>query len=194
MQQKCKLEIICIKIKKKEFASKWDLTVEKSFLFKISSAFNIILTWLNDSAHLKYADLCKLLHQLLIKIILTSFALKFYVIVLCIWSFTSEFKWIQFFLYHLKSYSLSEHACWIMIVFELFCCWLEKKHLQSLFFHAVIIHFRSNLFIFIVTELIIKTFAFIAKFTSLLMMNNLIKRDSFIEHIVINVSELNKVF
>lgn len=183
MQQRRKLEIIHIKTKKKEFASKWDLAVEKSSLFKISSVLDIILIWSSDSAHSKYADLCKLLHQLLIEIILTSLASKFYAIILCIWSFTSEFERIQFSLHYLKSYSLSEHARWIVIVSELLRCWLEKKHVQSLFLHAVVTHLRSNSSLFIATELIIKTFALVAKSTLLLMMNNLIERDFLIQHI-----------
>ncbi len=78
-------------MKRKTFVTKWNLNTEKSALFRLFSALNIILTRSSDSAHFEYTDLCKQLHHLLLEVILTSIATQSYAIILCKWSFALRF-------------------------------------------------------------------------------------------------------
>lgn len=183
MYQRLEMSQIQTKTKREQFATQWDLTVEQSSLFKISSVLDIISTWFENSAHSKYSELCKLLHQLLVEIILTSAEVNAYAIVLRRWFFVSDFERLQSSLHHLKSYSLSKHARWIIIISELLQCWLKKLHLQSFYLNSVRAYLRSNSSVFIATEMITRTFALVAKFTFLLMTDNLIERDFFVHQI-----------
>ena len=144
---------------------------------KLFFAFDITLIKLSDSAHFEYVEICKQLHHLLLNAILFFNAIQLYAVAIKIWFFVSEFTRIQFSVHHLKSYSSFEHVKWIVIMSDLLRCWLQKKYLQSNFFNVIRIHFaffRSN--IFIAVEIIVSTFAFIAKSISLFMTDELTNR------------------
>ena len=64
---------------KNEYVKLHDLNREKSFLFIIFSALNIIVIRLNNFTHLKYDNIVKFMHILLMKVILTDFEIKSYV-------------------------------------------------------------------------------------------------------------------
>lgn len=57
--------------KRKKFITQWKLQIEESTLFTLTSALNIIMNCSDDSAHLKFSDLSKQLHHLLIDVMLT---------------------------------------------------------------------------------------------------------------------------
>ncbi len=162
--------------KRKIFATKWDLTTEKSALLRLFSALNVILTKSSDFAHSEYADLCKQLYHLLLEVILTSTAIQSYAIAICKWLFASDFAWIQSSFHHLKSYSLLKHVRWIVMILMLLRCWLKKKHLQSYYHVALQMYITINVNDFITIKIIIWIFELMTKSTSLLMINKLEER------------------
>lgn len=69
--------VACIK-----YCHKWELNEDFSALLKLTSALDIILTRSADSAHSKYEDLAKCVHELLFTIILIKQAQRKYVSIL----------------------------------------------------------------------------------------------------------------
>ena len=76
--------------KKNEYVKFHDLNREKSFLFIIFSALNIIVIHFNDFAHSKYDDIIKFMHILLMKVIFIDFEVKSYVKQLRFFSYFSD--------------------------------------------------------------------------------------------------------
>ena len=181
--QKQKMTSLSIKIKREKFAFDLELSVEQSSLFNIFFALNIITTRLSDSAHSEYENICKMFHTFFLEIILIIANAKFYVIAIRNWFFSSNFEHLHSSLHHFKNYSLSKHARWIVIVSELLRCWIQKRNIQSHYFDATRAHCRSYFLFFIATEFIIKIYVFVVKFTNLLMSNNLIERNFFMQQI-----------
>ena len=178
MQQRRKMNQIRAVAKRETFVIKWNLSTEESALMKLFFALDITLIKFSDSAHFEYAEVCKQLHHLLLNAILSLNAIQLYAVAIRIWFFASEFTRIQFSVHHLKNYNLFEHVRWIVIMSGLLRCWLQKKYLQSNFFNVIRTHFtffRSN--IFIAVEIIVSTFASIARSISLLMTDELTNRE-----------------
>lgn len=159
--------------KKETFAIKWELSTEKLTLLKLFSALDIIVTRLSDSAHFKYAELCKQLHHLLLDIMLKSTATQEYIAVLKWWSFASEFARLQSSLHHLKSYSLLKHVRWIVMISVLLICWLKRQYCQKFYFAAMQSCLKMNRDSFIITETIVQTFDLMTRSTSFLMTDKL---------------------
>ncbi len=80
----------------------------------------------------------------------------------------------------MKSYSLSKHVRWIVIILKLLQCWLKKKHLQ-LYYHFIIqIQVKANTDDFITIKIIIWIFELIVKSTSFLMTDKLEEKAQFL--------------
>ena len=176
MQQRREMNALSIKAKREAFATKWGLNVEEPALFRLISALDIILTRPSDPAHSEYAGLCKQLYHLLLETILTVAGATAYVTALRSWPFAPGFARIQSPLHHLKSYSLSEHARWIVIIPALLLCCLREKHVHPHYLHAVRTHLDQHSGGFTATEFITRVFAFAARSTSLLMIDELRER------------------
>ena len=153
--------------------------VEQFTLVQLFSAFDIIVTRSSDLAHSEYGDLCKQFHHLFLDVILTTAATQVYAIAIRHWFFASGFARFHSSVHHLKSYSLSEHARWIVVVFALFRCWLEDRHFQLYYLIAMQRHLSNYSSGFIATEIIVRIFAIIARSTSMLMTNISIDRVKF---------------
>lgn len=147
-------------------------------LTAISSALDIILTRSSDSVHTEYDDIVKLLHMSLINtILIKTFSIE-YELQLRAFLFSSDWAWLQSSLHHLSSYSFQEHARWSVIIFNLLRFWLMKSHVQSKYYQAIETVFK-NIIDEQITELdlIITSFAVIAKTNTLLMTDNLFTQD-----------------
>ena len=176
MRQKNEMNKLRSIAKKKIFASRWNLFVEQSTLIQLFSALDIIVTRSSDFAHSEYDDLCKQFHHLLLNVILTTATTQTYAIAIRHWFFASEFARLHFSIHHLKNYSLSKHARWIVIVFALLRCWLKNRHFQSYYLIAMQRHLSNYSSDFIATEIIIRIFAIIVRSTSMFMTNTSINK------------------
>ena len=143
------------------------------------SIFDIIVIKSSDFAHFKYDDLCKQFYHLLLNVIFTTTTTQIYVIAIRYWLFASKFARFHFSIHHFKSYSLSKHARWIVIVFAFFRCWLKNRYFQQYYLIAMQRHLFNHFSDFIATEIIIRIFAIIVRNTFMLMTNNSINRVKF---------------
>jgi hypothetical protein len=97
---------------------------------KISPALDIILSRPGDPAHSEYQGLTRIMHSMLLDTLLTQAAAKSYAAILRSFPFPPSWPRVQGPLHHLKSYSLSEHARWSVVVPVLLRCWLKEKHIR----------------------------------------------------------------
>ena len=72
-----------------------------------------------------------MMHSLLLDAILIPSAAKEYSAVLQAFPFPPSWPRVQGPLHHLKSYSLSEHARWSIVIPVLLRCWLWENHIRS---------------------------------------------------------------
>jgi len=70
------------------------------------------------------------MHSMLLDTLLTQAAAKSYAAMLRSFPFPPSWPRVQGPLHHLKSYSLSEHARWSVVVPVLLRCWLKEKHIR----------------------------------------------------------------
>ena len=183
LQQRYEMQAMKSVSKRENFAKQWGLLPEAPSLFKITPALDIINTRPSDPAHSEYAGMCKQAHQLLLETVLTPTGINLYATVLRRWPFAPGFARLQSPIHHLKSYSLSEHARWIVVIPALLRCWLRDNFVHPYFLTAgqqYLMRYRINL---TVSDYITKVFALIAKSTSLLMTDNLTQRAQFDETI-----------
>ena len=173
MQHRHEMNAIRATGKKEKFAILWGLSLEEPTLLRLFPALDVILTRPSDPAHSEYAGLYLRLHHLLLEAILTTTATQSYATAIRQWPFAPGFARIQSPIHHLKSYSLSEHARWIVVVPALLRCWLQKQHLQPFYFNALQAHLVLTQSRFTATETIVRVFGFVAKSTSLLMTDKL---------------------
>ncbi len=122
LQQRREMSVIWTVAKREKFVTQWNLQIKKFALFQLTSALDIIMSRSEDSAHSEYSDLGKQLHHLLLDAILTFESAKKYAQTLRRWPFLSDFARLQSSIHHLKSYSLSKHARWIIIASALLRC------------------------------------------------------------------------
>jgi len=99
-------------------------------LSKISPALDLIQTRPSDPAHSEYNGLSNMMHSVLLEAILTAPAANAYAAVLRSFPFPPRWPRCQGPLHHLKSYSLSEHARWSVVVPLLLLCWLQERHIR----------------------------------------------------------------
>ena len=180
MQQRREMSGIRATGKKETFASQWGLSSEEPALLRLFPALDVILTRPSDPAHSEYAGLCKQLHHLLLDAILTPAANQSYATAIRQWPFAPGFARIQSPVHHLKSYSLSEHARWIVVVPALLRCWLQKQHLQPFFLTGMQHYLRGKGNLFTAPEAVIRVFSSVAKSTCLLMADELKDRDQLL--------------
>ena len=183
MQQRDTMSAIRATKKREVFASQWGLSPEEPALFRLFPALDIIVTRPSDPAHSEYAGLCKQLHQLLLEAILTAQATEQYATAMKQWPFAPGFPRLQSPVHHLKSYSLSDHARWIVVIPGLLRCWLEERHLQPHYRIAMQRRLVNDEHAFTVTEMIVRVFGFVARSTSLLMTAELKGRDQLLNTI-----------
>lgn len=122
---------------KMAMARKWGLRVEAPALFRMTPALDIIQTRPSDPAHSEFAGMSKQVHTLLLEHILTTAGSTEYASTLRIWPFPPGFGRLQSPIHHLKSYSLQEHARWLIIAPGLLRCWLAEGHLKPHFAAAI---------------------------------------------------------
>jgi len=153
------------------YAAKWGMNIDSSPLVAISPALDIIMTRPGDPAHSEYNGLGRLMHEILIQAVLTTQALKSYVRTLRMFPFPKGWGRLQSPLHHLKSYSLSDHARWSIIIPGLLRSWLTERHIQPFFFNAARSHTRDPV------GFIVSTYAAAAKSTSLLVSDRIESED-----------------
>ena len=159
---------------KRTFATQWGLNDEEDepALMSISPALDIIETRPSDPAHSEYAGLTKQLHTLLIETILLPAAAKKYSAVLRKFPFPSGYGRLQSPLHHLKSWSLSDHARWSVVVLRL---WLRPSHVHPLFLEALEKHLHLGTAV--VVDTIVQCFGAVAKSNGLLMSDRISTED-----------------
>ena len=185
---------------REKYASKWGLATSYPPLLKMAPAIDIILSFPGDPAHSEYSGQSKRLHELLIEGILSPKAVKLYASFLrTTFPFPPTFARLQSPVHHLKSYSLSDHAQWSIVIPILLACWLRDFHIQPLFlkcFRELLI--TDGLLPFgsdnntVVISWVIRSYALAAKSNSILMTDETKASDS--ENLVDIVKEGRKAF
>jgi hypothetical protein len=113
------------------------------------------------------------MHTFLLEAILTTAACRSYAAELRRFPFPPGWPRVQSPIHHLKSYSISEHARWSIVIPLLLRCWLRESFIQPLFLRALRqMHPDKD-----VLSVIIESFAAAAKSNSVLMGQTVSSRD-----------------
>ena len=112
---------------RERYATRWGLDTEEPCLVKISPALDLILSRPGDPAHSEYTGI---MYNMLLDTILTPAAAKSYAAILRSFPFPPGWPRVQGPIHHLKSYSLSEHARWSVVIPVLLRCWLKESHIR----------------------------------------------------------------
>ena len=115
------------------FRKQWGLADVAPALVKLSPALDLQMTRPPDPAHSELQGMGFLLHHMLLTSILTPAAGKEYWERLRKHPFPPGWERLQSPIHHLKSYSLSAHARWSVVVPTLLRSWLEYRHLNANF-------------------------------------------------------------
>lgn len=183
-----------------KYASKWGLATSYPPLLNIAPALDIILSRPGDPAHSEYSGQSRRLHELLIEGILSPKAVKLYASFLrTTFPFPPTFARLQSPVHHLKSYSLSDHARWSIVIPILLACWLRDFHVQPLFLKCFrdllitdgLLPFGSNNNTAVLSW-VIRSYALAAKSNSILMADEIKASDS--ENLMDIVREGRKAF
>jgi hypothetical protein len=84
-----------------------------------------------DPAHSELQGVAAQTHRLLVTGILTERAKSLYSAMLQRFSFPPGFSRIRNPVTHLGSYSIAEHARWVIIIAPLLRCWLRRSHIRA---------------------------------------------------------------
>ena len=105
------------------------------------------------------------MHTLLLEAILTTAACRSYASELRRFPFPPGWPRVQSPIHHLKSYNMSEHARWSIVIPLLLRCWLRKSFVQPTFLRALRqMHLDKD-----ALSVIIESFPAAAKSNSVLM-------------------------
>ena len=127
------LDALPTRAAREAYGTQWGIDPDPTSmaLTSIAPALDIVQSRPGDPAHSEYQGLSNMLHSLLLEAILTPSATKEYSAVLQAFPFPPSWPRVQGPLHHLKSYSLSEHARWSIIIPVLLRCWLRENHIRS---------------------------------------------------------------
>lgn len=156
-----------------DYSTKWGISQSDPPLVDISPALDIILTRPSDPAHSEFQGITRLMHEMLLSSILSASAAKEYNAVLRRFPFPPGWGRLQSPTHHLKSYSISEHGRWSIIIPLLLRKWLREEHLHPYFARAS----RANHSDTSPVSYIVSCFATIAKSNSLLTAPRITKAD-----------------
>jgi hypothetical protein len=148
-----------------EYGTEWGLnpTLCDPPLTQISPALDLILTRPADPAHSEYGGLASLSHEMFVQAVLTTAAGKEYNNFLRSFPFPPGWARLQSPLHHLRSYSLSEHARWAIIIPVLLRKFLKEGHMKKHFVEAVKAMGETPV------EFVVSCYAALAKSSSILM-------------------------
>ncbi|KAI1097192.1 hypothetical protein F4804DRAFT_352027 [Jackrogersella minutella] len=152
--------------KTKGYATQWGLAETEPALPLISPALDLILSRPPDPAHSEYQGLTELMHSLFIDRILQESGRQSYARTLRLWPFPPGWQRLQSPLHHLRSYSLSSHARWSVIIPALLRSWLSPAHIHPHFMVESIKHKQTEQG---VVDFVVYAFATLAKSNSVLM-------------------------
>jgi hypothetical protein len=169
MQQRSEMDEIRSTTKREEYGRKWGLQTGETALFRLTPALDIILTRPSDPAHSEFGGIVRQLHTLLVDSILSTASVKQYTLFLQKFPFPPGFGRLQSPLHHLKSYSLSEHGRWAVVIPVLLRCWLRDKHIRPAFLSAIQDHAIRTQDPSTPANVIIRAFAAVVQCTSALM-------------------------
>lgn len=127
------LDALPTKKEREDYGTEWGMDPDPLSMTlhnTISPALDIITSRPGDPSHSEFQGLSNMLHNLLLESVLTPKATKEYAAVLRSFPFPPSWPRVQGPLHHLKSYSMSEHARWSIVVPLLLRCWLREKHIR----------------------------------------------------------------
>jgi len=152
---------------RQDYCSQWGMTTKPPTLDTIAPALDIVMTRAPDAAHSEFQGMTQLMHNLLIKAILTSAGVKQYAQMLRTWKFPAGWNRLQSPVHYLGSYNLSAHARWSIIIPGLLNFWLEEKYVNTKFGNNSALH--DALEGGSVVNYVVRAFAALAKSNSVLM-------------------------
>ena len=122
---------------KREYEKTWGLDAQQTALVSLAPALDLVLGRPGDPYHSEANGIADLTHNLLLNLILKKIVHPDYVAALQKFPFPPGWQRLQSPIHHLRSYGLSEHARWSIIIPLLLRSWLKPKHIQNHFQHAV---------------------------------------------------------
>ncbi|KAM7201547.1 hypothetical protein V8F20_004775 [Naviculisporaceae sp. PSN 640] len=185
--------------KQKAYSKQWGINQQRPALFDLSPALDVILSRPSDPAHSEYKGVTAFIHEMLIKAILTPSAVMEYARVLRSWPFPPGWTVLPSPVAYLKSYDLTAHAKWSIIIPPLLRHWLREKHINPYVWDAwkeVVEEevrleyeeagedFKGVEETFFITSMV-KVFADIARSNHTLMCNRNLQKTAFEMHDVI---------
>lgn len=162
----------------------------KTSLKTLALVLNLILIRFLNSAHAKYDEMIKQLHDFFMKTMLHERSWQAYIAQLQAFSSSTEWNHLQSSLHHLRSYTLFDHARWFIIISSLLRCWLREEHIQLYFHESLQRVFAQDLLKRSLTDVIVSEFALNVKSISLLMSSWMKKNDRTNFSIIINQSRV----
>jgi hypothetical protein len=152
---------------RQDYCSQWGMATKPPTLDSIAPTLDIVMTRAPDAAHSEFQGMTQLMHNLLIKAILTSAGVKEYARMLRTWKFPAGWNRLQSPVHYLGSYNLSAHARWSIIIPGLLNFWLEEKYVNTKFRNNSALH--DALEGGSVVKYVVRAFAALAKSNSVLM-------------------------
>ncbi|CAJ2665171.1 unnamed protein product [Trifolium pratense] len=125
------------------YAKRFGISIEPLALqplSPLSPALDLLLSNPPDPAHSEYSGITRLMHEILLENILTQLAVRLYHLQLRQFPFSPGYARLQSPIHHLKSYNMSDHARWSMVIAPLLRVWLRVNHFKPNFIRAL----RSN--------------------------------------------------
>jgi hypothetical protein len=119
-----------------QYATDNGLDEEMPIISMLSPALDLIRSTPPDPAHSELQGVAAQTHRLLVTGILTEKAKSLYSTMLQRFSFPPSFSRIRNPVTHLGSYSIAEHARWVIIIAPLLRCWLRRHHIRVEFWDA----------------------------------------------------------
>jgi len=165
---------------KADYCAKWGISEDSPPLTRLSPALDLLITRPSDPAHSEYQGISRLMHELLMDAILTPNASREYHAQLRVFPFPPGFAKLQSPIHHLKSYSLSDHARWSIIIAPLLRCWLEISHIKPLYVAALREKLQqrvADVTDIAVVNSVVECFAALAKNNSILMASYISAQD-----------------
>jgi hypothetical protein len=114
-----------------QYATENGLDRETPIISMLSPALDLIRSTPPDPAYSELQGVAAQTHRLLVTGILTERAKSLYSAMLQRFSFPPGFSRIRNPVTHLGSYSIAEHARWVIIIAPLLRCWLRRSHIRA---------------------------------------------------------------
>jgi hypothetical protein len=162
------LSTLNVNARRAAWCKKWGINEHPTPLTAISPSLDLVLSRPSDPAHSEFKGIGNAAHELLCEAILNEPGRPTYLAQLQAFPFPPGWSRLQSPLHHLKSYTLSENARATVILPLLLRSWLSPQFIKKYFITTICQQYDKPVNDDVAVDLIVSSFAMIAKCTSLL--------------------------